>query len=75
MLLLPLTVTVAVCVPADRSIFGFTVKLAVSPTAKPEKSTSRTKLFELVPLNAIVNSPVGWLPVLVTVTVCAVCSS
>jgi hypothetical protein len=73
MLLFPLTVTVAVCVPAASPVTGTTVKLVFPLTAMPLIDAA-LKLKEplLVPESAIVNAPVAWFPVLFTVTLWAV---
>jgi hypothetical protein len=69
--LLPLTVTVAVYVLASSPVFGVTWNVALPPTAIPAATLllEIEKLLALVPDNSTVNAPVGWLPVLFTVTV------
>ena len=65
----PDTVTVAVYVPTASPIFGVTVKLLLPPTAMSDiEVLFSEKLVAFVPDRAIVSAPVGWLPVLLTVT-------
>jgi hypothetical protein len=66
----PDTVTVAVCVPAERFIFGTTVNVFVPLTPILGIDVLlRLKLDAFVPDSATVSSPVVWLPVFDTVTV------
>ena len=62
------TVTVAVCVPAKSPAFGATIKV-VLPGAVMSPRVDKLKLPALAPESAAVRPLVGWLPVLVTVTV------
>lgn len=68
-----LTVTVAVYVPAASELFGRTVKVVLPPAATLGRVVLESvKLLAFVPVSANVNSPVGTVPVLLTVMVCAV---
>jgi hypothetical protein len=69
----PLTVTVAVYVPADCPVFGVTVKLLLPFT--PMLFIAVIESVNAVLLdNSSVKLPVGWLPVLLTVTLFADCA-
>jgi hypothetical protein len=68
----PITVTVAVYVPAARPVFGVTVKELLPLAAILLIDVADKVNAELLD-NASVKLPVGWLPVLVTVTLLAVC--
>jgi hypothetical protein len=70
--LLPLTVTVAVYVSAARPVFGVTVKELLPPAAMLPIDVADKVNAELLD-NASVKFPVGWFPVLVIVTLFAVC--
>jgi len=65
----PLTVTVALCVLTPIPVFGVTVNVAVLPPAiLPIVVTDVVKLPACAPDSAIVNGPMGWLPLFVIVT-------
>jgi hypothetical protein len=68
----PLTVTVAVYVPADRLVLGVTVKELLPLAAMLPIDVADRVNAELLD-KASVKFPVGWLPVLVTVTLFADC--
>jgi hypothetical protein len=56
----PLTLTVAVCVPAGRFARGCTVKVRVDPAAILERDVVlRLKLLAFVPESATVSAPVA----------------
>jgi hypothetical protein len=69
----PLTVTVAVYVPAARPVFGVTVNELLPPAAMLLIDVADNVNAELLD-KASVKFPVGWLPVLVIVTLFAVCA-
>jgi hypothetical protein len=71
--LLPLTVTAAVYVPAARLVFGVTVKELLPPATMLPIDVADNVNAELLD-RASVKFPVGWLPLLLTLTLFADCA-
>ena len=68
-MLLPVTVTVALYDPAARLMFGVTEKISLPlPAMLVIDVLSSVKLEALAPDRDIVSAPLGWLPVLLIVT-------